>query len=254
MGLKTAVWAGILLAGTAGAQTGAVGTAPVAGAPASQTDRQLAAAQKKLLDWAELGRYRTDNMVLAASAAGEKRVVFYGDSITDGWGRKPGTEFFPGKPYVNRGISGQTTPQMVVRFEQDVVHLQPAAVVILAGTNDVAGNTGPMTPEMTMDNFAAMVAIAKANRIKVVIASITPASAYPWKPEVQPADAIRDLNVRLKAFCEREGLVYLDYYSAMTNASGGLDKDLASDGVHPTAKGYEVMAPLAEKAIAQALK
>ena len=260
MGLKMAVWAGMLLAVPVWAQTGAVGTTPtpVATVPASpvagSADRQLAAAQKKLLDWAELGRYRAENAALAAPAAGERRVVFYGDSITDAWGRRPGTVFFPGKPYVNRGISGQTTPQMVVRFEQDVVHLQPAAVVILAGTNDVAGNTGPMTPEMVMDNFAAMAAIAKANGIKVVIASITPASAYPWKPEVKPADAIRDLNARLKAFSEREGLVYLDYYSAMTNASGGLDKDLAGDGVHPTAKGYEVMGPLAEKAIAQALK
>jgi acyl-CoA thioesterase-1 len=260
MGLKMAVLTGMLLAVPAGAQTGAVGmtTAPAAAAPvgsaSSATEKQLAAAQKKLLDWAELGRYRADNAALEAPAAGVQRVVFYGDSITDSWGRKPGTEFFPGKPYVNRGISGQTTPQMVVRFEQDVVHLQPTVVIILAGTNDVAGNTGPMTPEMTMDNFAAMVAIAKAHRIKVVIASITPASAYPWKPEARPADAIRDLNARLKAFSAQEGLVYLDYYSAMTNASGGLDKDLALDGVHPTAKGYEVMAPLAEKAIAEALK
>ena len=262
MGLKTAVWAaiwGILLAVPVWGQTGAVGTttAPAAvpaGPVAPSAEQRLAAADKKLLDWPQLGRYKADNATLAAPAVGEKRAVFYGDSITDAWGRRPGTEFFPGKPYVNRGISGQTTSQMVVRFEQDVVHLQPAAVVILAGTNDVAGNTGPMTPEMTMDNFAAMVAIAKANKIKVVIASITPASAYPWKPEVQPADAIRDLNVRLKAFCEREKLVYLDYYSAMTNPSGGLDKDLAADGVHPTAKGYEIMGPLAEKAIAQALK
>ena len=159
---------GILLAVPFGMQTGAVGTttAPAAAMPAGSTERQLAAAQKKLLDWAELGRYRADNVALEAPAAGVQRVVFYGDSITDSWGRKPGTVFFPGKPYVNRGISGQTTPQMVVRFEQDVVHLQPAVVIILAGTNDVAGNTGPMTPEMTMDNFAAMVAIAKANRIK----------------------------------------------------------------------------------------
>ncbi len=141
--------------------------------------------QKKLDDWAQLGRYRAENAALPPTTAGKQRVVFYGDSITDGWGRRAGTgEFFPGKPYVNRGISGQTTAQMVVRFEQDVVHLKPAVVVILAGTNDIAGNTGPMTTEMTEDNFEAMVAIAKQNGIKVVIASITPASAFPWRMSV----------------------------------------------------------------------
>jgi lysophospholipase L1-like esterase len=142
---------------------------------------------------------------------------------------------------------------MLVRFEQDVVHLKPAVVVILAGTNDIAGNTGPSTPEMIEDNFASMVAIAKANGIKVVISSILPASHYSWRPEVQPAEQIRGMNVRLKALCAREGLVYLDYYTPMANAKGGLDPELAADGVHPTAKGYAVMGPLAEKAIAEAL-
>jgi lysophospholipase L1-like esterase len=219
----------------------------------ADTTKQIAAMQAKLMDWPQLNRYRADNAALPAPAAGERRVVFYGDSITDAWGRKPETEFFPGKPYVNRGISGQTTPQMVVRFQQDVVHLKPAVVVILAGTNDVAGNTGPSTPEMTEDNFVSMAEIARANGIKVVISSILPASEYRWKPEVQPAEQIRAMNVRLKALCEREGLVYLDYYTPMANAKGGLDPDLASDGVHPTAKAYGVMAPLAEKAIATAL-
>lgn len=227
--------------------------AVTAGAP-EVSAKELASAKAKLADWAQLGRYQADNAALAAPAVGEQRVVFYGDSITDAWGRRPAAgSFFPGKPYVNRGISGQTTPQMVVRFEQDVVHLKPAVVVILAGTNDVAGNTGPMTAEMTEDNFAAMAAIAKANGIKVVIASILPASEYPWKPEVKPAEQIRALNERLKALCAREDLVYLDYYTPMTNAAGGLDKELALDGVHPTAKGYEKMAPLAEKAIGVAL-
>ena len=168
--------------------------------------------------------------------------------------RRPDTgEFFPGKPYVDRGISGQTTPQMVVRFRQDVINLKPAAVVILAGTNDVAGNTGPMTPEMTEDNFRSMLAIARANNIKLVVSSILPADHYNWKPGAEPAEQIRAMNVRLKALCEREHLVYLDYYSEMTNAKGGLDPELAADGVHPTAKGYAMMAPLAEKAIAEAL-
>ncbi len=210
--------------------------------------------QAKLDDWPQLGRYRAEDASLPAPEAGVKRVVFYGDSITDAWGRRPGTgEFFPGKPYVNRGISGQTTPQMVVRFQQDVVHLKPALVVILAGTNDIAGNTGPSTPEMIEDNFESMIAIARANNIKVVIASILPADHYAWKPGVQPAEPIRAMNVRLKAMCAREGLVYLDYYSAMVNANGGLDPELAKDGVHPTAKGYAMMGPLAEKAIAEAL-
>jgi len=215
--------------------------------------KQIATMQAKLADWPQLNRYHADDATLPAPKADERRVVFYGDSITDAWGRKPGTEFFPGKPYVNRGISGQTTPQMVVRFQQDVVHLKPAVVVILAGTNDIAGNTGPSTPEMIEDNFVSLEEIARANGIKVVISSILPASEYRWKPEAQPAEQIRSMNTRLKALCAREGLVYLDYYTPMANAKGGLDPDLASDGVHPTAKGYGVMAPLAEKAIAAAL-
>jgi lysophospholipase L1-like esterase len=249
-----------VLAGTALGQTGAVGAPPpqaAAQAPAApvQTDAQkMAVMQKKLDDWPQLERYRAEDASLPAPEGGVKRVVFYGDSITDAWGRRPGAgEFFPGKPYVNRGISGQTTPQMLVRFQQDVVHLKPALMVILAGTNDIAGNTGPSSPEMMEDNFESMIAIARANNIKVVIASILPADHYAWKPGVQPAEQIRAMNVRLKAMCAREGLVYLDYYSAMVNANGGLDPELAKDGVHPTAKGYAIMAPLAEKAIAEAL-
>jgi lysophospholipase L1-like esterase len=208
--------------------------------------------KKKLADWAQLDRYRAANAALPAPAAGEKRVVFYGDSITDAWARHT-DEFFPGKGYIGRGISGQTTPQMLVRFEQDVVHLKPAVVVILAGTNDIAGNTGPSTPEMIEDNFVSMLAIAKASNIRMVIASILPADHYAWRPEIKPAEKIRDMNRRLKALCDREGLVYLDYYTPMANATGGLDPELATDGVHPTAKGYAMMSPLAEKAIAQAL-
>ena len=237
-------------------QSGVIGgapAAPVVKAPPTLA-QQVDGLEKKLLDWPALGRYAADNAKLALPAAGEQRVVFYGDSITDAWGRRGGSVFFPGKPYVNRGISGQTTPQMLVRFQQDVVALKPAVVVILAGTNDVAGNTGPETPEMVMDNFESMVAVAKANGIKVVITSILPASKYPWKLEVQNvAEKIRTLNVRLKAMCDREGLVYVDYYSAMTNAEGGLDPDLSGDGVHPTAKGYTVMAPLAQAGIDKAL-
>src|SRR5271163_641277 len=224
-------------------------------APSAQTPEQIAAMQAKLNDWPQLDRYRADNAALPAPAAGEQRVVFYGDSITDGWGRRPGTgTFFPGKPYVNRGISGQTTPQMVVRFEQDVVQLHPAVVVILAGTNDVAGNTGPSTPEMTEDNFAAMAAIARENGIKVVLSSITPAYQYPWKRSVQPVAAIRAINQWSKSYCAREHFVYLDYYAALVDDKGAMRPGLSFDGVHPNAAGYAIMGPLAETAIAQALE
>jgi len=213
---------------------------------------RLDSDEQRLADWPQLARYRADNARLAAPAPGEARVVFFGDSITDSWGRDAG-EFFPGKPYVNRGISGQTTPQMLVRFSQDVVALKPRAVVILAGTNDIAGNTGPATPKMIEDNLAAMAAIARQNGIQIVFASILPAKNYPWRPEVRPVDTIRQLNAWVKAYCAREKLTYLDYYSAMAGADGGMRAELSSDGVHPNAAGYAVMAPLAQKAIEQAL-
>ncbi len=253
MGMRT-VWLAVMACGsmTLAAQTPAPAAPAATTAAAPDVQKQIDTMQKKLADWAQLDRYRAANAALPAPAAGEKRVVFYGDSITDAWAQHA-DEFFPGKGYIGRGISGQTTPQMLVRFEQDVVHLKPAVVVILAGTNDIAGNTGPSTPEMIEDNFASMVAVAKVNHIKMVIASILPADHYRWRPEVQPAEKIRAMNARLKALCEREGLVYLDYYAAMANANGGLDPELAADGVHPTAKGYAMMSPLAEKAIAQAL-
>ena len=226
---------------------------PAAVAPSCDV-HQMQKMQSQLSDWADLARYRADDAALPPPANGEQRVVFYGDSITDGWGRRTGTgPFFPGKPYVNRGISGQTTPQMLVRFEQDVVRLHPAAVVILAGTNDIAGNTGPSTPEMIEDNFVAMTAIAKSNGIKVILASITPAYDYPWKPGVQPVAEIRALNGWLRDFCAGNGCVYLDYYDSMVDDKGAMLPGYSFDGVHPTATGYSIMAPLAERAIAQAL-
>jgi lysophospholipase L1-like esterase len=214
----------------------------------------LWAQQAVSQDWPDLARYRAANEALPPPAPDVKRVVFFGDSITDAWGRSQATgEFFPGKPYVNRGISGQTTPQMLVRFQQDVVHLHPAAVLILAGTNDIAGNTGPTTQQMIEDNYTSMAEIAKQNDIKVVFASITPAFAYPWKPGIQPVERIRELNQWLQDFCVKSGCVYLDYYSSMADPKGAMLPGLSSDGVHPTAKGYAVMAPLAERAITQAL-
>ena len=203
--------------------------------------------EKKLADWPELRRYAAANAALPAHEAG--RVVFYGDSITDAWERNGGS-FFPGKPYVNRGISGQTTPQMVVRFRQDVIDLHPETVVILAGTNDIAGNTGPTTQEAIEDNFRSMAELAKANGIRVVLASVLPAAAYPWRPGVLPAQKIAALNTWLQAYCKDQKLTYLDYYTAMAAPNGGMKPGISSDGVHPNAAGYAIMQPLAEAALA----
>jgi len=229
--------------------------------PMTPNPAQIAHMQEQLQDWPQLHRYQADNAKLPPADASPSsshhpalaRVVFYGDSITDAWGRGTG-DFFPGRPYINRGISGQTTPQMLVRFEQDVVHLHPAAVLILAGTNDIAGNTGPATPQMIEDNFAAMVAIARQNNIKVILASILPAAAYPWKPGIDPVPAIRELNQWLKNYANTQRLTYLDYYTAMADEKGAMKPNLSKDGVHPTNEGYAIMTPLAEAAIAQALQ
>lgn len=223
-----------------------------AAAPEPPCTVALQQAQKKLQDWPDLARYRAADQKLAAAPV-KNRVVFLGDSITDGWGRRQGSVFFPGKPYVNRGISGQTTPQMLIRFQQDVVSLKPAVVVILAGTNDIAGNTGPTTNEQIEDNFKSMIAIAKQNHIKVVLASVTPAFAYPWRPGVHPVQRILALNGWLRQEAAEQGLVYLDYFSAMADQQDGMKPELTVDGVHPNAAGYRVMAPLAEQAIREAL-
>ena len=205
----------------------------------------------QLQDWAQLGRYRAADQTLPAEAAG--RVVFYGDSITDAWEYNGGS-FFPGKPYVNRGISGQTTPQMLVRFRQDVVDLHPDAVVILAGTNDIAGNTGPSTPEMIEANFKSMAEIAKANGIRVILASVTPVAKYPWRPEVlDTAAKVEALNAWIKDYCAQEKLTYLDYWTAMAGPDGGMKPGISLDGVHPNAAGYAIMEPLAEAAIAEGM-
>ena len=253
-----AAWLGALamLASVAlAAQQAPVATDPLFVAPAdSLQPEQVHSLQQRLADWPQLQRYRADNATLPPPAQGERRVVFYGDSITDGWGRVPDTTFFPGKPYVNRGISGQTTAQMLVRFRQDVIDLQPAAVVILAGTNDIAGNTGVATQAMIEDNLRSMAELARAHGIRVVLASVLPVSDYPWRPGLQPADKVRRLNAWIRDYAQRSGAVYLDYYTALANAQGGMDAKLANDGVHPTPAGYEVMAPLAQQAIDRALQ
>ncbi len=208
----------------------------------------LAQLKERFNDFGDLHRYRDDNAKLPPAEKG--RVVFLGDSITDSWGRLPGAVgFFPGKPYLNRGISGQTTPQMLVRFRQDVLALHPEAVVILAGTNDIAGNTGPSTLAMIEDNYTSMVQLAKAEHIRPIMASVLPAIDYGWHHGVEPAPKIRDLNSWLREFCHQQEIPYLDYYSSMVGPDGGMKPGLSKDGVHPTAEGYAIMAPLAEKAI-----
>jgi lysophospholipase L1-like esterase len=204
-------------------------------------------------DWPNLARYQKANAELQAPAADEARVVFMGDSITDAWPRNT-PEFFSKNPYIGRGISGQTSPQMLLRFRQDVIALQPKVVVILAGTNDLAGNTGPMTPEQTMDNLASMVELAKAHGIRVVLASVPPATVFGWRREMgNPAERIIAMNQLIRAYAEKNGCVYLDYHKALADAENGLKKECQEDAVHPNQAGYEVMAPLAQKAIAEAL-
>ena len=214
----------------------------------------------RLRDWANLARYREANRTLPAPAAGARRVVFMGDSITDSWPQPRFGDFFTGKPYVGRGISGQTTPQMLIRFRPDVVDLKPKAVVILAGTNDIAGNTGPMSDEEIAANLTSMAEIAKANGIKVVFSSILPVSAYHTAPngvpqtQLRPMARIRALNDWMKKYAAAEKHTYLDYFPAMTDAQGLLKTELSGDDLHPNAAGYAVMGPLADAAIKQALR
>jgi lysophospholipase L1-like esterase len=175
-----------------------------------------------------------------------------GNSITEGWiNNRP--EFFTGKSYVNRGISGQTTPQMLVRFRPDVINLKPAVVIILAGTNDIAGNTGPSTLEMILDNLISMAELAKAKKIKVVLSSVLPVFDYPWKPGLNPADKIIALNLMIKNYADKNGIIYVDYFTPMVDDRKGLKKELSGDGVHPNADGYKIMEPIAEEAIKKAL-
>lgn len=228
------------------------------------TPEQISQAQKAheeqmRTDWADLKKYRAANQALPAPATNESRVVFMGDSITEGWGKRlapsmpdPGP-FFPGEPYINRGISGQTSPQMLVRFRQDVIDLKPKVVVILAGTNDLAENTGPMPLEDTESNLQSMSDLATANGIRVVLCSVLPAKSFWWHPGIEPSVKIVELNKWIRAYAARRGFPFVDYYDAMADKDGGLRSDLSPDGVHPNARGYGIMAPLAEAGIAQAL-
>ena len=236
-----------LVAGAVSAQS-TPAAAPVK--PQTPVADKVAKMEVMLEDWPQLGRYREANAALKPVEEG--RVVFYGDSITDHWALDK--SFFPGKPYVGRGISGQTTAQMVVRFRQDVVNLHPVAVVILAGVNDIAGNTGPSTLEMIEDNLRSMVEVAQANGIRVVMTSVLPAADFPWKPGQQPAPKIQALNAWIAAYCAEKHVTFVNYYPVMATSEGGMKDGLSYDGVHPTPAGYAVMAPMAQAGIDEALK
>jgi len=203
-----------------------------------------------LVDFGDLGRFKAADAALPPPAPGDDRVVFMGDSITQGWKLETS---FPGKPYINRGISGQTSPQMLVRFRQDVIDVDAKVVVILAGTNDLAENTGPMTLHETEENLASMADLATANHIKVVLCSITPSVNFPWFPGLDPAPKIAAINAWIKDYAAQKGYVYVDYFGALADPSGGFPQSLSFDGVHPKPAGYAIMAPLAEAGIEKAL-
>lgn len=200
-------------------------------------------------DFPDLCHYQSDNEAVLKGA--HPRVVFMGDSITEAWGAGDPSLFSRG--VLDRGISGQTSPQMLVRFYQDVVALHPRAVHIMAGTNDVAGNTGPSSPADFKNNIRAMVDLARANRIQVILASILPAERFPWRPDIQPVEQIRNLNAWLRQFARQHHLIYADYYSALTTPSGAFRPELSNDGVHPNTDGYAAMRPIADSALRKAV-
>ena len=207
----------------------------------------------KSLDWANLARYKDDNLKGGLLKKDERRVVFMGDSITEEWSNLY-PEYFTEKGYINRGIGGQTTPQMLIRFKPDVVDLKPEIVVILAGTNDIAGNTGPSNAKMITDNIFSMAEIAKAYQMKVVLSSILPVYEYDWAREIKdPPSTIQAVNDALKQYASDQGLIYLDYFSSMVDERQGLNSDYTSDGVHPNESGYILMSSLAEEVLSELL-
>ncbi|POY40756.1 acylhydrolase [Flavobacterium alvei] len=206
----------------------------------------------QLQDWPYLKKYQKENANLPILESGEKRIVFMGDSITEFWSVLC-PEFFDGKPYINRGISGQTSPQMLIRFRADVIDLKPSIVVLLAGANDIAENTGPSTLEMITDNIFSMAELAKVHQIKVILCSVLPAYDFDWRPNSFPAEKIIQLNKMIKEYADANEIMFLDYHSALVDERKGLDANFTDDEVHPNKKGYEVMAPLVEKAINEML-
>lgn len=210
------------------------------------------ASKLQLQDWPYLKKYEKKNANLPILESRQKRIVFIGDSITEFWSDLC-PEFFAGKPYLNRGISGQTTPQMLIRFRADVIALKPSVVVLLAGANDIAGNTGPSTLEMILNNIISMTELAKANNIEMILCSLLPAYDFPWKTGSFPAEKMETFNAMLKKYADVNGILYLDYYAAMVDERKGLKATFADDGVHPNKAGYEVMGPIVEKAIEKVL-
>jgi len=218
-----------------------------------ENDTSIATTQAENSDWANLGYYEKRNRELGFPDENEKRIVFMGDSITEEWGNLY-PEFFSGNYYINRGIGGQTTPQMLIRFKPDAIDLNPHAIIILAGTNDIAGNTGPSTVKMITDNIFSMAELAIAYEIKVILSSILPVYQYPWVDDVlDPPSSIDSINSKIKEYVENKGLVYLDYYSSMVDDRKGLKLDFTGDGVHPNEAGYRVMSAIAGEIISQVL-
>jgi len=204
-------------------------------------------------DWANLNKYKKQNAKLGPPKENENRIVFFGNSITESWSELY-PEYFSGKDYINRGISSQTTPQMLIRFRADVIDLQPKIVIILAGTNDIAGNTGPASIKMITDNIMSMAELAINNKIHVILSSILPAAGYPWKPEIDPVGKILAVNNIMKTYAENNRISYLDYYSSMVTTNKALKKEYTYDGVHPNRSGYELMSKLADQIILDSLK
>ena len=203
-------------------------------------------------DWPNLNKYQKENANIEKPVAGQNRIVFMGDSTTEFW-TSVNPEFFTGKTYINRGISGQTSPQMLLRFRADVIALKPSAVILLAGINDIAGNTGPSTIEMITNNIFSMAELAKANHIQVILCSVLPAFDFYWNPNSFPAEKIITLNTKIQKYANANGILYIDYYSAMVDDQKGLKAAYSNDGVHPNKNGYQIMNTFAEEAIAKVL-
>lgn len=210
----------------------------------------LFSASSTAQDWPNLMRYQKENADLPTRSAGENRIIFMGNSITEGWANIH-PDFFKNNHYINRGIGGQTTPQMLLRFRQDVINLNPTAVVILAGVNDLAENTGPSTIEAIFGNIKSMAELAKANAIKVILCSVLPAYDFPWRKGLKPAEKVVQLNELLKNYASKNGFGYVDYFSSMANSEKGLKQEFGNDGIHPNTKGYLIMEPLVQEVITQ---
>jgi len=237
----------LLLAGVSFAN--AAGPAQTTSATEIAAQHQIDSMRARLADWPQLEHYRAANAALPPVPAGEKRVVIYGASVAEYWGTRGGA-FFPGKPYLNRGIGGQNSGQLLVRFQQDVIHLHPAAVVFLESTNDISQK---IAPEVSENNWRSIAELAKANGIQMILTSITPSTHFAWSPKMHPAETILARNAWLKEYAASHSLIYVDFFPMLANAENGMKADLTVDGVHPNKKGYALMAPPVQAAIDQAL-